>query len=139
MAAPILWAPRKNAFFLQEKPMSIKFLLLGGYFGFRRGGECRFYCYGREDFSEIEKLVHIFGQLVHISGCLSLFQLDQLELDHDLVAQASPPYKGACVLRSKQVLKIWGHYGNRGFTITDLPKMLSDDFSCIMTKLKFVL
>ena len=35
MAAPILWAPRKNAFFLQEKPLSIKFLVLGGggYFG----------------------------------------------------------------------------------------------------------
>ena len=44
----------KNAFFLQEKPMSIKFLVLGGgYFGFLGGwGECRFYFYGREDFSE---------------------------------------------------------------------------------------
>ena len=30
MAAPILWAPGKNAFFLQEKPDYIKFLLLGG-------------------------------------------------------------------------------------------------------------
>ena len=34
--------------------MSIKFLLFfgggGGYFGF--GGECRFYFYGREDFSD---------------------------------------------------------------------------------------
>ena len=40
MAVPILWAPGKNAFFLQEKPMSIKFLLLGGggYFGFWGGG-----------------------------------------------------------------------------------------------------
>ena len=29
----------KNAFFLQEKPMSIKFLVLGGgYFGFWGGG-----------------------------------------------------------------------------------------------------
>ena len=41
----------KNAFFLQEKPMSVKFLLLGGG-GFGGGGECRFYFYGREDFSE---------------------------------------------------------------------------------------
>ena len=40
----------KNAFLLQEKPMSVKFLLLGGGFF---GGECRFYFYGREDFSEI--------------------------------------------------------------------------------------
>ena len=40
----------KNAFFLQEKPMSIKFLFWGG------GGRCRFYFYGREDFSDkIEK------------------------------------------------------------------------------------
>ena len=30
MAAPILWAPGKIALFLQEKPMSIKVLLLGG-------------------------------------------------------------------------------------------------------------
>ena len=36
----------KNAFFLQEKPMSIKFLVLGG------GGEVPILCYGREDFSE---------------------------------------------------------------------------------------
>ena len=35
--------------------MSIKFLVLGGgYFGFGGGGggECRFYFYGRADFSE---------------------------------------------------------------------------------------
>ena len=34
--------------------MSIKFLVLGGeYFGFGgEGGKCRFYFYGREDFSE---------------------------------------------------------------------------------------
>ena len=33
--------------------MSIKFLVLGGgYFGFWGGGECRFYFYGREDFSD---------------------------------------------------------------------------------------
>ena len=30
MGAPILRTPGKNAFFLQEKPMSTKFLLLGG-------------------------------------------------------------------------------------------------------------
>ena len=37
------------------KTMSIKFLLLGGggYFGFWGGGECRFYFYGRGDFSEL--------------------------------------------------------------------------------------
>ena len=43
----------KNALFLQEKPMSIKFLLLRGkgYFGF--WGECQFYFYGRGDFSDL--------------------------------------------------------------------------------------
>ena len=54
MAAPILWTPGKNAFFLQENLCPIKFLVLGGggYFGFGGGGECRFYFYGRADFSE---------------------------------------------------------------------------------------
>ena len=44
MGAPILWTPRKNALYLQEKPMSIKFLLLGGgvFWVFGGGGECRF-------------------------------------------------------------------------------------------------
>ena len=37
----------KNAFFLREKTMSVKFPLLGGGFG---GGGCRFYFYGRADF-----------------------------------------------------------------------------------------
>ena len=42
MGASTLWTPGENAFFLQEKPMSIKFLVLGGgYFGFWGGGECR--------------------------------------------------------------------------------------------------
>ena len=46
----------KNAFFLQEKPMSIKFLLLGGGGGAFGGGsaECQFYFYGREEFSELK-------------------------------------------------------------------------------------
>ena len=40
MAAPILWAPGENALFLQEKPVSIKFLLFGGggILGFGGGG-----------------------------------------------------------------------------------------------------
>ena len=33
MGAPILWTPGKNAFFLQEKPMSVKFPFLGFFFG----------------------------------------------------------------------------------------------------------
>ena len=61
MAAPILWAPGKIAFFLQENPMSIKFLVLGGgvFWVLGGGGKCRFYFYGREDFSELNpKLEH---------------------------------------------------------------------------------
>ena len=56
MAAPILWAPGKMLFFSAGKPMPIKFLVLGGLFwvfwgGGGGGGKCRFYFYGREDFS----------------------------------------------------------------------------------------
>ena len=48
MAAPILWTPGKNASVLQEKAMSIKFLVLGGGGGILGlgGGECRFYFMG---------------------------------------------------------------------------------------------
>ena len=47
----------KNAFFLQEKPHVHKFPALGEggiwvFFLGGGGGECRFYFYGREDFSE---------------------------------------------------------------------------------------
>ena len=56
MAAPILWTPGKSASVLQEKPCPLEFLVLGGggrEFGFwGGGGECRFYFYGREDFSD---------------------------------------------------------------------------------------
>ena len=38
MAAPISWTPGKNASVLQKKTMSIKFLVLGGGFGFWGGG-----------------------------------------------------------------------------------------------------
>ena len=53
VGAPILWTPGKDALFLQEKPMSIKFFVIGwgGYFGFFGGGECRFYFYGRGAFA----------------------------------------------------------------------------------------
>ena len=54
MAAPILWTHGKMPFFCRKTSMSIKILVLGGggsiwVFG---GGECRFYFYGREDFSD---------------------------------------------------------------------------------------
>ena len=62
MAAPILWTPGKNAFFLQENPIfSIKFRVLGG--GLGGGGKCRFYFYGRGDFSDTwNKLNGAFSQ-----------------------------------------------------------------------------
>ena len=51
MGAPILWTPGENAFFLQEKPMSIKFLVLGGgYFGFGGGGSADFIFMGARIF-----------------------------------------------------------------------------------------
>ena len=55
MGVSILWTSGEKAFFPQEKPVSIKFLVFGGgEFGFflGGGGECRFYFYGRADFSE---------------------------------------------------------------------------------------
>ena len=54
MAAPILWAPGKCVL-SAGKAISIKFLVSGGgVFGvLGGGGECRFYFYGREDFSEL--------------------------------------------------------------------------------------
>ena len=44
----------KNASVLQEKAMSIKFLVLGGgvILGFGGGGSAGFYFYGRADFSD---------------------------------------------------------------------------------------
>ena len=50
-----------------RKPMSIKFRVLGG--GFGGGGECRFYFYGREDFSEV--VVDRFGRFQALSFGLS--------------------------------------------------------------------
>ena len=52
MAAPILWTHGKKASVLQEKPVSIKFLVLGGgYFGFGGGrGSADFIFIGRGDF-----------------------------------------------------------------------------------------
>ena len=44
---------RKKCVLSAGKTMSVKFLVPGGgIFGFWGGGECRFYFYGREDFSE---------------------------------------------------------------------------------------
>ena len=54
MAAPILWAPRISAFFLQENLHVHKIPRFGGGGGiFGLGGQCRFYFYGRRDFSDI--------------------------------------------------------------------------------------
>ena len=54
MGAPILWAPGIFALSAGKPSMSIKFLVLGGgHLGFLEGGgECRFYFYGRGDFSD---------------------------------------------------------------------------------------
>ena len=55
MAAPILWAPRISAFFLQENLHVHRIPRFGGGGGLGLGlggGEYRFYFYGRGDFSE---------------------------------------------------------------------------------------
>ena len=73
----------ENAFFLQEKRIfSIKFLVLGGgYFGCLGGGECRFYFYGRADFSETSVLPVLPQKLIVVfyfsQGNLAGFFLDR--------------------------------------------------------------
>ena len=70
MAAPILWTPGKNAFFLQENLHVHKIPRFGGggFWVWGGGGKCRFYFYGRGDFSW-EKL----NQGVSKPGCFPLF------------------------------------------------------------------
>ena len=55
MAAPILWTPGKMRSFCRKTCVhKIPRFRGGGYFGFwGGGGECRFYFYGRADFSEV--------------------------------------------------------------------------------------
>ena len=53
--------------------MSRKFLVLwkGGYFGFGEGGgKCRFYFYGREDFSDRRVLRRFFNSKCFLKGFL---------------------------------------------------------------------
>ena len=56
MGAPILWTPGKMRPFCRKTSMSMKFLVLGGggILGFG-GGKCRFYFFGRADFSEVSQ------------------------------------------------------------------------------------
>ena len=56
MGAPILWTPGKMRPFCRKSHVHrIPRLRGGGILGFGGGGECRFYFYGREDFSERRK------------------------------------------------------------------------------------
>ena len=55
--------------------MSIKFLVLGGGVFWVLGGECRFYFYGRADFSEINCLRNFFG-----SGSVANYQINSPEI-----------------------------------------------------------
>ena len=60
MGASILWTPGKIAFFLQENHVhKIPPFRGGGILGFGGGGgECRFYFYGRADFSDLCSCTH---------------------------------------------------------------------------------
>ena len=80
MAAPILWAPGKNAFFLQEKTMSIKFLLLGGgggILGFLGGGVPILFFYGCEDFSDLNQDISKWHFSAHVSVQTALSRSSQ--------------------------------------------------------------
>ena len=60
MAAPILWAPGKIAFFQQENRHAHKIPRFRGVFVFifgGGGGECRFYFHGCDDFLTAQSLV----------------------------------------------------------------------------------
>ena len=52
MAAPILWTPRISVFFLQENLHVHRIPRFWGGFWVWGGGKCRFYFYGRWDFSD---------------------------------------------------------------------------------------
>ena len=55
MAAPILWAPGKNAFFFFCRKTYVHKIPRfggGGFWVLGGGGKCRFYFYGRGDFSD---------------------------------------------------------------------------------------
>ena len=62
MAAPILWTPGKKRPFCRKNLHVHKIpRFRGGYLGFFfGGGECRFYFYGRGDFSEINLICIYF-------------------------------------------------------------------------------
>ena len=53
MGAPILWTPGKMRSFCRKNHVRKIPLFWGGFFW--GGGECRFYFYGRADFSDTEK------------------------------------------------------------------------------------
>ena len=58
----------KNAFFLQKKTHAHQIpRFFGGVFWALAGGECRFYFYGREDFSDLDKLRFKFAPFLEAS------------------------------------------------------------------------
>ena len=83
MGAPILWTPGKNAFFLQEKPLSVKFPFFGG--GVLGGGGsadfifmgARIFLNNIQIYTEIPRLkytdrVHAKGVVLCERACLCL-------------------------------------------------------------------
>ena len=57
MAAPILWAPEKMRSFCRKTYVHKipRFRGAGGILGLGGGGKCRFYFYGRRDFSDLQR------------------------------------------------------------------------------------
>ena len=65
MAAPILWTRGKMAFFLQENRHVHKIpRFRGGMLGLGGGGKCRFYSYGRGNFSEQKQIFGAQGAMM---------------------------------------------------------------------------
>ena len=70
MAAPILWTPGQNASVLQEKAMSIKFLVLGGgILGLGGGGSADFIFMGARIFLIFSRSVKILVRMVVALDC----------------------------------------------------------------------
>ena len=67
MAAPILWTPGKMRSFCRKTHVhKIPRFRGGGVFWVLGGGECRFYFYGRADFSEREPPVK--GEFLYVKN-----------------------------------------------------------------------
>ena len=92
MAAPILWTPGKMRSFCRKNLHVHKILRFGG--GGLGGGECRFYFYGREDFSEPlpSKIGHFLRGRSLKGGCNICVYVPLCVCVCSCVCPSSPPH-----------------------------------------------